>query len=326
MVARLGGDPRIRRIILFGSRARGDARERSDADLAIEAPGADPVAWDDMLAALDEAPTLLQLGVVRLEDAPPSNGRASNSTMPPQRSRAAVEKLERALARLEEALAEDPSSPLVLDGTIQRREFVFERAWKALRSVLADPGVETASPRSAIRAAGAAGLIDDEPGWLAPLQARSETSRTHDEARARRAGDAVRAAMPVPGPRPPGCRPNATLPGRAGPGLDGRLCPAARAELRPQRQLGIAPQAAQLLPGAREERPALHAEARASLVPGAAIDAEDRRGGRGGGIAALPGLPLFLLLLFLVPALEELLEHLEQLIDHRQPPPAARPG
>ncbi|WBL37194.1 nucleotidyltransferase domain-containing protein [Tepidiforma flava] len=70
VVARLGGDPRIRRIILFGSRARGDARERSDVDLAIEAPGADPVAWDDILAALDEAPTLLQLDVVRLEDAP----------------------------------------------------------------------------------------------------------------------------------------------------------------------------------------------------------------------------------------------------------------
>lgn len=117
--------------------------------------------------------------------------------MPSQRSRVAVEKLERALARLEEALAEDPSSPLVLDGTIQRFEFVFELAWKALRSVLADLGVETASPRSAIRAAYAAGLIDDEPGWLALLQARNETSHTYDEAQARRVYEAVSAAMPV---------------------------------------------------------------------------------------------------------------------------------
>jgi len=111
------------------------------------------------------------------------------------RSRIAVEKLERALARLEEALAEDPSAPLVLDGTIQRFEFVFELCWKAMRAVLADQGIETASPRGTIRAAYAAGLIDDEAAWLALLQARNETSHTYDEAQARQVYARIRDSL-----------------------------------------------------------------------------------------------------------------------------------
>jgi len=113
------------------------------------------------------------------------------------RSRIAVEKLERALARLEEAFAEDPSAPLVLDGTIQRFEFVFELCWKAMRAVLADQGIETASPRGTIRAAYAAGLIDDEAAWLALLQARNETSHTYDEAQARQVYARIRHALPA---------------------------------------------------------------------------------------------------------------------------------
>lgn len=113
------------------------------------------------------------------------------------RSRIAVEKLERALARLEEALAEDPSAPLVIDGTIQRFEFVFELCWKAMRAVLADQGIETASPRGTIRAAYAAGLIDDEAAWLALLQARDETSHTYDEAQARQVYARIRDSLPA---------------------------------------------------------------------------------------------------------------------------------
>jgi predicted nucleotidyltransferase len=67
---RLGGNPHVRRVVLFGSRARGDHAERSDIDLAVEAPTADARAWDDILATIDEAPTLLQIDVVRVETAP----------------------------------------------------------------------------------------------------------------------------------------------------------------------------------------------------------------------------------------------------------------
>jgi len=72
LAERLARHPAVRRVILFGSRARGDHRERSDIDLAIDAPGADPVTWDELLALVDEAPTLLHIDVVRLDTAQPA--------------------------------------------------------------------------------------------------------------------------------------------------------------------------------------------------------------------------------------------------------------
>jgi len=64
---RLARHPAVERVWLFGSRARGDNFERSDIDLAIEAP-------DDWLRIKrnleDEAPTLLLIDLVRFEDAP----------------------------------------------------------------------------------------------------------------------------------------------------------------------------------------------------------------------------------------------------------------
>ena len=56
---------------LFGSRARGDHRPRSDVDLAIEAPHADRRTWIALCDAADEAETLLRIDLVRLDEAPP---------------------------------------------------------------------------------------------------------------------------------------------------------------------------------------------------------------------------------------------------------------
>ena len=62
-----GGESSIHRAILFGSRARGDHQERSDFDLAIEAPGISDEAWARFALELrDKAPTLCGIDVVRL--------------------------------------------------------------------------------------------------------------------------------------------------------------------------------------------------------------------------------------------------------------------
>ena len=54
---------------LFGSRARGEARERSDIDLAIEAPEAGRREWLDVCRLVEEeADTLLPIDLIRLED------------------------------------------------------------------------------------------------------------------------------------------------------------------------------------------------------------------------------------------------------------------
>ncbi len=52
----------IERIILFGSRARGDFKPRSDIDLAVEGGSAARFALD----VDDDAPTLLKFDVVNL--------------------------------------------------------------------------------------------------------------------------------------------------------------------------------------------------------------------------------------------------------------------
>ncbi|MBI3784232.1 MAG: nucleotidyltransferase domain-containing protein [Deltaproteobacteria bacterium] len=72
LVADLAARPHVTRVWLFGSRARGDARERSDIDLAIEAPDADRREWLELCRMVEEADTLLPIDVVRLEEAPES--------------------------------------------------------------------------------------------------------------------------------------------------------------------------------------------------------------------------------------------------------------
>ncbi len=53
----------VRRVILFGSRARGDNKERSDIDLAVS--GGKTAAF--IADAETEIPTLLQLDIVDLD-------------------------------------------------------------------------------------------------------------------------------------------------------------------------------------------------------------------------------------------------------------------
>ncbi len=59
--------PMVESVILFGSRARGDHRERSDIDLAVVCPDASIQDWFRMTDVIDEAPTLLKVDLVRFE-------------------------------------------------------------------------------------------------------------------------------------------------------------------------------------------------------------------------------------------------------------------
>lgn len=66
----LAAIPEVERVWLFGSRATGLGRPRSDIDIAIAAPHADAGRWQAILDAVEEAPTLLRVDVTRLEEAP----------------------------------------------------------------------------------------------------------------------------------------------------------------------------------------------------------------------------------------------------------------
>ena len=60
--------PEVHCVLLFGSRARGDADERSDFDIAIDAPRLTRDQWVDILHAAEDAETLLEIQIVDLRE------------------------------------------------------------------------------------------------------------------------------------------------------------------------------------------------------------------------------------------------------------------
>ena len=69
LLRQLAGRPEVRRVILFGSRARGDAEPRADIDLAVEAPDATRREWLEIVELADDARTLLTIDLARLDEA-----------------------------------------------------------------------------------------------------------------------------------------------------------------------------------------------------------------------------------------------------------------
>ncbi len=70
--------PFIQEIWLFGSRARGDHRERSDIDLAIICPDATDSDWAIVGDIIEDADTLLKVDYIRFEKNMISNNLYDN--------------------------------------------------------------------------------------------------------------------------------------------------------------------------------------------------------------------------------------------------------
>lgn len=107
-----------------------------------------------------------------------------------------LEAFARAVDRLEEALTL-PSSNIVRDACIQRFEFGFELAWKAVQQASRNHGRDCMSPRSCLREAVAMGWLADEQAWLAMLADRNLTSHTYDEALAQAVYIRLRQHLPL---------------------------------------------------------------------------------------------------------------------------------
>lgn len=102
--------------------------------------------------------------------------------MSPERIKELFASFADALRRLEEALKEDiTKSSIIVDGTIQRFEFTFELAWKLLRLMLLNEGIESNTPRAVLKEAYLAKLISDGEGWIDMLEDRNKTSHLYDE-------------------------------------------------------------------------------------------------------------------------------------------------
>jgi len=179
----------VRKLILFGSRARGDHRPNSNYDFALWG-----VSLHEQSLLRDEVEERIQslhkLDLVFVsETSDPALVESINNegVVLMDRFERKYENFRKALERLQEGLTEYEVGPskIVRDGVIQRFEFTCELAWKTAREHLLEQGyVDINSPKSVMKQAFAAGLVSDGDGWVSLLTDRNITSHIYDEATA----------------------------------------------------------------------------------------------------------------------------------------------
>jgi nucleotidyltransferase substrate binding protein (TIGR01987 family) len=90
-----------------------------------------------------------------------------------------LDNLGRALGKLKDALDMPRANELILEGTIQRFEYVIELFWKTLKRALEYEGIVTKTPRESLKQAYAVEWLHDEMIWLAMLDSRNRTSHLY---------------------------------------------------------------------------------------------------------------------------------------------------
>lgn len=181
----LGHKHGTKKIVLFGSRARGDERARSDIDLAVYGLSNDKRS--SFRSAIDDLDTLLNFDVVFIsENTSPEliSNIDKDGVIIMNKVNEKLVKYSNALKRLDESLADYEKLALdsIRDGVLQRFEFCTELAWKTTREYLIDQGyADINSPKSVMKTAYSDGLIDDEIVWLDILNSRNITSHIYDE-------------------------------------------------------------------------------------------------------------------------------------------------
>lgn len=199
-VKRLKELPFIEEIWVFGSRARQDATERSDIDLAVLCPNAGEKEWVKVLDILSNADTLLKIDCIRFDRLEEDDRLKDNilkyKTVIYKKDNKMDEifwkdyfaTLGTAIERLAEVIRHPDvnKNDFMRDSAIQRFEFVIELFWKVLKKILIYEKLETVTPRDIFAKAYQSKLIDDEKIWLAMLDDRNNTSHGYKQEEAKR--------------------------------------------------------------------------------------------------------------------------------------------
>lgn len=95
------------------------------------------------------------------------------------------ENFQRALENLKKIESvKPPYDTITLTGMVALFEICFEQSWKAMKELLEYSGYSEArmgSPRSILKLAYQAGMIDDEAIWLQALQDRNDVTHSYNE-------------------------------------------------------------------------------------------------------------------------------------------------
>ena len=195
-IAKIGNKLCADKVVLFGSRARGDNRERSDIDIAVYGLPDENRAL--FRSEIEELPTLLDFDIVFVT---PDTDKAllknieKDGVILMSKREEKYEKFISAVSRLEEAISDYEQVKLdsVRDGAIQRFEFCTELAWKTVREYLIEQGyADINSPKAVMKTAFSDGLLDSEQGWLDILESRNITSHVYDEKTAEEIFDSIK--------------------------------------------------------------------------------------------------------------------------------------
>ncbi|MCG2812301.1 MAG: nucleotidyltransferase substrate binding protein [Candidatus Aminicenantes bacterium] len=92
-----------------------------------------------------------------------------------------ISSFEQALKSLTDVLQSPVQNDLEKAGCIQYFEFCFELAWKSIRIITANQGIDNClSPKACLKQAFAAHWIDHEEIWLDMLSARNRMAHTYN--------------------------------------------------------------------------------------------------------------------------------------------------
>ena len=176
----------IPKIVLYGSRARGDFMPQSDIDLAIYGEF-NPQQECQIKNEVDSIPTLLKIDLLfchRCTNFELLKNIQKEGIVIMSKLEIKKRNLSEAIARLEESIQsyKTTDDDIIRDGMIQRFEFTIELAWKTLRVYLIEQGfIDLTSPKIVLRESFSAGLIQNQEVWLQMLQDRNQTSHMYDE-------------------------------------------------------------------------------------------------------------------------------------------------
>ena len=177
----------VDKIVLFGSRARGDNAPKSDIDIAVYFSGGvsekERAAFS--LDVTEDLPTLYEFNVVCIDDKTSSrllkNIHEDGVVLYMKENK--FDQYKKAVLRITEAGLSYAKSgdDLHRDGLIQRFEFTFELAWKSLKEYLETEGYsDVKTPKEVLKKAYAIDIIDSED-WITMLEDRNMTSHIYQE-------------------------------------------------------------------------------------------------------------------------------------------------
>lgn len=184
----LGKKYNMDKVMLFGSRARGDHKDHSDYDIAFVKNDIEKEVKYRILEEIDELDTLHKIDIIFLSNMegvePIIESIRRDGVILMDKYNSKVVNYCKALERLKEAIIDysNFNNLTMRDGVIQRFEITTELAWKTMKYQMELEGMlEAHGPKSVLKEAFAQRIITNEEGWLAIIRDRNATSHIYDE-------------------------------------------------------------------------------------------------------------------------------------------------